>query len=171
MSKKGKRLREFEKNNRVFNIEEARRQREENHRDYRTKKAAAAAQPGDGRGQMEPASEARKKKHKKKRVANAGRLAAAVVIAAFVLFTAFSAVRLIRLEAERQRLLEVQAQLLQMKEDLAEEAKLLDSPEYIERQARKDLRMIKDGELLFILSGEDGGAEETEGGENAQKAE
>ena len=120
---------------------------------------------------MEPVSEARKKKHKKKSVANAGRLAAAVVIAAFVLFTAFSAVRLIRLEAERQRLLEVQAQLLQMKEDLAEEAKLLDSPEYIERQARKDLRMIKDGELLFILSGEDGGAEETEGGENAQKAE
>ena len=43
MSKKGKRLREFEKNNRVFNIEEARKKREEKYKDRRSEKAAQAA--------------------------------------------------------------------------------------------------------------------------------
>ena len=40
MSKKGKRLREFEKNNREFNISEAQRQRQERHRATRERKSS-----------------------------------------------------------------------------------------------------------------------------------
>ena len=50
--------------------------------------------------------------------------------------------------------------LTQMKEDLSVEAQLVNSAEYMEQQARETLRMIKDGELLFIISDENPSQEE-----------
>ena len=51
-------------------------------------------------------------------------------------------------------------ELTQMKEDLSVEAQLVNSAEYMEQQARETLRMIKDGELLFIISDENPSQEE-----------
>ena len=92
MSKKGKRLREFEKNNRVFNIEEARKKREEKYKDRRSEKAAQAAylqdmgqDRGDG-AETDAATEAgtgidlSQKKRKRKRIANVRRLVTFVVL-------------------------------------------------------------------------------------------
>lgn len=172
MSKKEKRLREFEKNNRVFNIEEARKKREEKYKDRRSEKAAQAAylqdmgqDRGDG-AETDAATEAgtgidlSQKKRKRKRIANVRRLVTFVVIVLFVVSIGFSAVRLIQLKSEKDKLEKLNEELTQMKEDLSVEAQLVNSAEYMEQQARETLRMIKDGELLFIISDENPSQEE-----------
>ena len=45
--------------------------------------------------------------------------------------------------------------LIKLKEDLSAEMEFINSADYIEQQARKDLKMIKENELLFIISDED----------------
>lgn len=160
MSKKGKRLREFEKNNRVFNIEEARKKREEKYKDRRSEKAAQAAslsdngQSPDMAGDQVLSAELGQKKRKRKRVANIRRLVTFAVILLFVIFIVVSAIRLIQLKSEKDKLEKMNEELVQMKEDLSAEAQLINSAEYMEQQARETLRMIKDGELLFIISEE-----------------
>ena len=47
------------------------------------------------------------------------------------------------------------AELIKLKEDLSAEMEFINSADYIEQQARKDLKMIKENELLFIISDED----------------
>ena len=137
MSKKGKRLREFEKNNRVFNIEEARKKREEKYKDRRSEKAAQAAylqDMGQDRGdgtETDAATEAgtgidlSQKKRKRKRIANVRRLVTFVVIVLFVVSIGFSAVRLIQLKSEKDKLEKLNEELTQMKEDLSVEAQLV----------------------------------------------
>lgn len=126
MSKKGKRLREFEKKNKTFNIREA-----------KPKESVPA--------QTEP------KKTKKKTVLHMRRLVASTVILIFVVSIGVSAVKLIQLKNEKDKLLDRQAELMLLKEDLTAELDHVDSPEYIEQQARKNLRLIKENEILFIL--------------------
>ena len=79
MSKKGKRLREFEKNNREFNISEAQRQRQERRRATREKKLKGVS-GGKPDVQARPTSEEKKKN----KIANAKRLIAGVIILIFI---------------------------------------------------------------------------------------
>ena len=148
MSKRGQRLREFEKNNRIFNIEEARKKREENHRDYRERKAAEEeSKAGD--------CSRKKRPKKKKRIADMRRFIMVTVLLICVFSAVLSLIKIVNLRSELNHLQEINGQLLEMKEDLLEETQMIDSKEYIEQQARKELKMIKDNELLFIISDEE----------------
>ena len=148
MSKRGQRLREFEKNNRIFNIEEARKKREENHRDYRERKAAEEeSKAGD--------CSRKKRPKKKKRIADMRRFIMATVLLICVFSAVLSLIKIVNLRSELNQLQEINGQLLEMKEDLLEETQMIYSKEYIEQQARKELKMIKDNELLFIISDEE----------------
>ena len=66
-----------------------------------------------------------------------------MVIVLFVVSIGFSAVRLIQLKSEKDKLEKLNEELTQMKEDLSVEAQLVNSAEYMEQQARETLRMIK----------------------------
>ena len=144
MSKKGKRLREFEKKNRAFSVRE-------------TKQKEYAPQENTGEvfdieRRSRSSSEKKEIKKKKKTVINIRRLAVSAVAFIFVVSVGFSAFKLLSLKSERDRLMERQAELNQLKEELTAELEHVDSAEYIEQQARKNLRLIKKNEILFILS-------------------
>ena len=134
MSKKGKRLREFEKNNRQFSIRQ-------------TKKKET----------FEEVKTDERKKKKKKIVINIRRLAGSMIICIFIMSVGVSAIKLIQLDRERDELLEKQANLKELKEELTAELEHIDSAQYIEQQARKNLRLIKENEILFILPDEEYG--------------
>lgn len=159
MSKKGKRLREFEKNNREFNISEAQRQRREKHSAERERKKLreVSAAEADGKGK------AGKKGKKKNKIVDVKRFITGVIILIFITSIVVSGVKILKLQSERDKLLETRATLTELKEDLTAEMEQIDSAEYMERQARKELKMIKSGEILFLVSDE-----ETTGEEEAQ---
>ena len=52
---------------------------------------------------------------------------------------------------QRDELKAYNKKLLNLKEDLVAELDHINSAEYIEQQARKDLKMIKENELLFVV--------------------
>lgn len=150
MSKKGKRLREFEKNNRIFNITEAseRRAKKYDAASSRRKQSAPKGQAID--------SQSREQKRKKKlKIVNMKRFVASVIIVILIACVGMSGINIIKLTSQRNRLQEQNAELVKLKEDLTAEIEFINSAEYIEQQARKDLKMIKENELLFIVSDED----------------
>lgn len=67
----------------------------------------------------------------------------------------FSLHDIITLKMEERELKKEHARLLKEKEDLQEELKKVNEPDYIEQQARKQLRMILPGETLYILPTEE----------------
>lgn len=72
------------------------------------------------------------------------------LIAAFG-FLLRSGINLMRLETERQQLEKEHAAKLEKEEQLEAELKELDSADYIEQEARSELHMIKDGEVVYIV--------------------
>jgi len=61
-------------------------------------------------------------------------------------------VNIVKLTLQRNELQAKNADLIKLKEDLTAETEYINSAEYIEQQARKELKMIKENELLFIIS-------------------
>lgn len=147
MSKKGKRLREFEKNNRQFNISDARKQRQERHEAIRQRRNLRMTE-------SEEITAVRKHGKKKNKITNVKRFLAGVIILIVITSVGVSAIKMIKLINERNSLLETNQKLIEMKEDLTSEMDQVDSAEYMEQQARKELKMIKSGEILFIVSDE-----------------
>ncbi|MDD6880165.1 MAG: septum formation initiator family protein [Firmicutes bacterium] len=133
MAKKGKRLREFEKNNRKFNVSEASEKRAKK---YEAKKSSEVKE---------------NKKKKKTKVTNVKRLITSVIMVILIAFVLVSAVNIARLTKQRDELKAYNKKLLNLKEDLVAELDHINSAEYIEQQARKDLKMIKENELLFVV--------------------
>ena len=74
---------------------------------------------------------------KKNKIANAKRLIAGVIILIFITSIVVSAVKILKLKSERDKLLETNNRLTELKEDLTAEMDQIDSAEYIEQQARK----------------------------------
>jgi cell division protein FtsB len=134
MSKKGKRLREFEKNNRTFNISEAQQKR------------------ANKRTQAEKTTKVEKKKTK---VSGATRLVVGIVLIVAVVSVSFSAAKIINFKSQRDELLEKNQELTNKKEDLTQEFENITSTESMEQAARKKLKMIKDNEILFLLPEEE----------------
>ena len=71
----------------------------------------------------------------------------AVIIAIF----GFLAHNIISLKMEQSKLEAKQQKLEEKKKELKEEKKAVNDPEYIEEQARQQLKMIKPGEILYML--------------------
>ena len=75
---------------------------------------------------------------------------------AFIVFSVagFSVFRIIDLKMEEHQLLAQQEALLQEKEKLKEQLANVNNPEFIEQEARKQLKLIMPGETLYILKDE-----------------
>lgn len=137
MSKKGKRLREFEKNNRSYTFTERER-----------KKPRV-----EGRREVEQIKPEKKKK--KLKIVNTKRFIASVIVVILIASVGMSAINIFKLTVQRNELQAKNAELIKLKEDLTAEMDFINSAEYIEQQARKELKMIKENELLFIIAEED----------------
>ena len=146
MSKKGKRLREFEKKNRSFSFVD---------RGERNSKKDSLHSARRNRNISENADideNIAEKKKKKFKIVNMKRFVASVIIVVLIASVGVSAINIIKLTIQRSELQEKNAALLKLKEDLSAEMEFINSADYIEQQARKDLKMIKENELLFIVT-------------------
>lgn len=98
---------------------------------------------------------------KKKKRINPGRLILTVIIVVLIFFAAISVKNIVSLHVEKNELEEENARLEEEKDRLQNELENADDPEYIEEQARQQLRMVMPGEVLYIIEEE---------GENAKAA-
>ena len=62
-----------------------------------------------------------------------------------------SGIKIVKLNKEREEAEAQKQELLNTKEDLLAQYENINSAEYIERLARRDLKLVKSNELLFIL--------------------
>ena len=92
------------------------------------------------------ASIRRRKEQRRRR-----RMAYIFVIVLLLAVTAWMARSIVELKAEQRDLEAKQQELEQRKEELKEEQKKMNSDEYVEEQARQQLKMIKPGEILYVL--------------------
>lgn len=70
----------------------------------------------------------------------------------FILFfLGVSMVSIVDLKMQENKAIALQEQLKNEKTNLQRELTLINTPEYIEQQARKQLKMIKPGELLYVF--------------------
>ena len=140
MAKKGKRLREFEKNHRVLNIssvQESRRQKKKE----KAEKAAADVSSADvkkGQGTVS-------------RHINWVRLVGVAVIAVFVIMVSLSVKNIFDLKEEEASLQARNLELTQLKEELLMTLDNVNSDEFIEEQARKELKLARGNELIFYF--------------------
>lgn len=146
MGKKGKRLREFEKNNRVINLPEAQKKREARRKNLGTKK------PLDIEEDQTTAGSPEKRKKKRNKIVNIKRFVGCVIAVIFIASISMSAIKIFKLKSEEDLLLAKKAELIKLKEGLTAEMEHINSTEYIERYARKELKMIKSGEILYLTS-------------------
>ena len=130
MRKKKSNLREFEKKNRIIDLDSARKKRKER----------LAAQKDINEGQ------------RKKVKINYVRIVASAMILIFIVYFGVYAFKIIKLNQERKNVMEYNQELLQTKERLEIELKNINTPNYLESQARRELKLVKPNELLFIFS-------------------
>ena len=91
---------------------------------------------------------------KKKKRINPGRLILTVIIVILIFFAAISVKNIVSLHVEKNELEEENARLEDEKDRLQNELENADDPEYIEEQARQQLRMVMPGEVLYIIEEE-----------------
>ncbi len=146
MAKKGARLREFEMNHRVLDIsaaQEARKKKKEKNRILPEKIAADA-------GTYEKVAEAAGERAEGKR-SSWMKLISMAVVAVFILMVVMSIKNIFDLKEEESVLMQRNEELLQLKEELLMELDNVNSKEYIEEQARKQLKLVKGNELIFYF--------------------
>ena len=79
------------------------------------------------------------------------RLLFRVVIVVLVCVTALSIRKIVLLKIEQSELKEQQKALKEKRTKLKNELKNIDDKNYIEKQARKQLNMVKPGEILYMI--------------------
>ena len=132
MAKKS-RLHEFEKNNRVINIPQAQDARRERLEIARQKKAGT---------------------RKKKIRINYMRMVLFALVLVIGISFVVSAVKIVQLQGEKKEVAAKNDELTHKKETLEMEYENVKLPEYIENQARRDLKLVKPQELLFAFNEE-----------------
>ena len=130
MAKKS-RLHEFEKNNRVINIQQ---------------------EPDIRRERLEIARQKKEVTRKRKVKINYMRMALFVLVLVIGVSFVVSAVKIVRLQGEQKEVAARNDELMHKKETLEMEFENVKLPEYIENQARRDLKLVKPQELLFAFN-------------------
>lgn len=97
--------------------------------------------------------EARRKRIRKKRGRSKRRNVVLMVIVFAVLLTMCSR-EIVRLQAENRALKKQHAELEQERDRLTKELSAVGDKEYIKEQARKQLRLLDPGEIMFIFEDE-----------------
>ena len=134
MAKKGSRLREFEKNHRVLDITSA-------HKERQKKKSSRKPQ------------EEKKEDiaNKKKRRVSWVRVIGLAVCAVFLLVVGISVMNIYDLKEREADLQKENQKLEQIKEELTVELENVNTDEYIEEKARRELKLIRPNELVFYF--------------------
>lgn len=98
---------------------------------------------------------------KKKRVrVNRGRMALTVIVVVLIAVLSMSVKNIFDLRAEQKALKDQNEALAVEKDALQQELKNVNDKDYIEEQARIQLKLIKPGEILYILEDEEKDSEE-----------
>lgn len=145
MAKKGSRLREFEMNHRVLDIstsQEARRRKKENRKQKMTEADETASEVKSAAASGERTAWKRGSWMK---------LIGIAIILVFIMIAAMSVKNIYDLKAEEASLMQRNEELLRLKEELLMELDNVNSREYIEEQARKELKLVKGNELIFYF--------------------
>lgn len=150
-TKKRRRSREFKNNGRVIDIEEARRIRRQR-REEAAEKREKTRRPKAVVTKRQAAKKTRR------------RLIYLIIFLAISGVIAASAINIINLKLIEARTLEEQQKLLEEKARLEKIYSQVNSPEYIEQQARQQLRMIRPGEILYVLPENDDNNKTSGGG-------
>ncbi|MCI8609988.1 MAG: hypothetical protein HFE73_10125 [Firmicutes bacterium] len=135
MAKKGSRLREFEKNNRVLDITNTQQERQKKKSTGKKVKTGNPSEQG-------------------KKPLNLVKLVGIGVSLVFVMVVAISIKNIYDLKVRESALLDKHQELLKIEETLKLELENVNSDAYIEEQARKELKLIKGNELIFHFSDE-----------------
>lgn len=141
MGKKRKgRLREFQRREQEVSTMKAREERKE-------KIESRKADKNPPKGQ--------RTKKKKKLNLNRSNIIKLAVIVLIGLFVVISAKNIISLKVEQHQLQEQNQSLTQEKKDLQKELDNIGEREYIEKQARELLKMVKPNEKIFVIDKEE----------------
>ena len=91
-----------------------------------------------------------------------------ILIVAFALLATMCGKDIVRLKAENRALRKQQAALEKQRTELQEELKSTNDQEYIREQAKKQLKLLNPGEILFTFDEDDSDkAKETENSEDS----
>lgn len=90
-------------------------------------------------------------KTKKKTRINWVKLVGLTVAIVFIVMVGMSVQNIFGLQEEEKELMAENAELLQLKEELLLQLKNVNSDEFIEEQARKELKLVKGNELIFYF--------------------
>lgn len=93
----------------------------------------------------------KEKKNKRGKKPNKMKLVVCTVVVALIVYFGVSAIKIIKLNQERENVLAYNKELAQKKENLQLKLENINSPDYMESLARSDLKLIKPNELLFIF--------------------
>lgn len=115
----------------------------------RKKQAEKAKRSENEPVEISDRSEASVKRKKKQHHRRLGLYALVIII--LLVAAGLLAHNIIELKVEESKLQSQINQLEKKKEELKEEKKAVTDPDYVEQQARKQLKMIKPGEILYIL--------------------
>lgn len=107
------------------------------------------------------------KLQKKRRKLNRSKLIILAVILIGVAYFVFSGIKIIHLNTEKAKVEEKNRQLKEEVENLTQQLEAINSPEFIERLARKNLKLVKQGELMFVLPNLRGNEDSDETGESS----
>lgn len=141
MGKKRKgRLREFQRRESEVSTTKAREQRQEKMQSIKAEKNAPKGQ---------------RKKRKKTFQINRSNVIKLAVILLIALFVFISAKNIISLKIEQHNLQQQNQSLTEEKKDLQKELDNIGEKEYIEKQARELLKMVKPNEKIFVIEEED----------------
>lgn len=135
------RSRKFYKETQVVDIREAREERRRSRTETQSKKEKTAN------------TEKPKKKRKKKRLWRRTLIYMGIICIIFLL-AGLSVYKIVDLKLEENRLEGQKQELIKEQKKLKEELKNVNDPEYIEQQARKQLKLIMPGETLYVLPDE-----------------
>ena len=91
---------------------------------------------------------------KRQRQSGMGKITKMIILILLIWAIAFAALQvynMYRINADYKKVLLENTKLKKERESLKEELKHVNEPEYIEQQAREQLKMVKPGEVMYIL--------------------
>ena len=97
----------------------------------------------------------KRNKGRARRKVNYTKIVVCAVVIILIAYFGMSAIKIVNLSKEKEEVAAYNQELLQNKEDLQLKLDNISSADYIESQARRDLKLVKPNELLFIFSERD----------------
>ncbi len=94
----------------------------------------------------------RASKNRRRRKLNYAKIIICAAVIALAAYFGMSAFKIYKLSQEKAEVTAYNEELTKKRESLELKLENINSPDYIELQARSDLRLVKPSELLFIFS-------------------